>query len=188
MYGYTGTYKGKRISVQGTGMGMPSASIYLYELMNDYGVKSVIRVGTCGAIREDIGIRDIIIAMTASTNSNMNKRRFGNLDFAPCADFDLLHAAYQRKEMVDVPVHVGGICSNDSFYEGNPEETKLLASYGVMAYEMETTALYTLAAKFGVKALTLLTVSDSLVTHEETSAEERQNTFLDMMKIALEII
>lgn len=188
MLGFTGAYKGKRVSIQGTGMGMPSASIYFNELINDYGVKSMIRIGTCGAIREEVKVRDVVIAMTASTNSNMNRRIFGNLDYAPCADFDLLYKAYEMSKSMDTDIHVGSICTNDSFYDGDSKEIKKLADYGVLALEMETSALYTISAKKNVKALTLLTVSDSLVTFEETSSEERQNTFLDMVEIALEII
>ncbi|MCT4686141.1 purine-nucleoside phosphorylase [Vallitalea sp.] len=188
MYGYTGTYKGKRVSVQGTGMGIPSASIYINELIDDYNVESMIRVGTCGAIQEDVKVRDLIIAMGACTNSNINKKTFGNLDYAAIADFELLKAAYDNREIANVNTHVGNIVSNDSFYDGDKNDIEKLRSHGVLGIEMEAVALYTIAARKKVKALCLLTVSDSLVTFEETSAEERQKTFIDMMKIALEII
>jgi purine-nucleoside phosphorylase len=188
MYGYTGTYKGKRVSVQGTGMGMPSASIYITELIDFFGAKRLIRIGTCGAMQKQVKIRDIVIAMSASTNSNMCRKIFGNLDYAATADFELLNAAYNQISTMDVDVHVGGIYTSDSFYGVDPKETEKLVEYGILAVEMETAALYTIAAQKRVQALTLLTVSDSLVTKEETSSEERQNTFLDMIKAALEII
>ncbi|MCT4594016.1 MAG: purine-nucleoside phosphorylase [Anaeromicrobium sp.] len=188
MYGFTGTYKGKRVSIQGTGMGMPSASIYINELIDSYGANRLIRIGTCGSIQKHVKVRDVVIAMCASTNSNMNKKIFGNLDYAPSADFELLNEAYNQISTIDSNVHVGGILTNDSFYDGDKNDIEKLAEYGVLALEMETSALYTIAAKKKVQALTLLTVSDSLVTWEETSAQERQNTFTDMVKIALEII
>ncbi|MCT4599167.1 MAG: purine-nucleoside phosphorylase [Vallitalea sp.] len=188
MLGFTGYYNGKKVSVQGTGMGVPSASIYITELIDEYGVKNLIRVGTCGSLQEEVKIRDVIIAMTASSNSNVNKRKFKGLDFAPCADFELLFKAYELRDNVKSDIHVGGIYTNDTFYDGDKEEIKVFAEHGVMGVEMETSSLYTIAAKRKVKALSLLTVSDSLVTDEETSSEERQKTFLDMMRIALEII
>jgi purine-nucleoside phosphorylase len=186
MLGFTGTYKGKRISVQGTGMGIPSISIYVNELINSYGVKTLIRIGTCGAIQEDVKVRDIIIAMTTCTDSNMNRLTFPGFDFAPCANFDLLKKAYDAAVNEGLSVKVGNILTADVFYRENMDMVKKLAGHGVLAIEMETTALYTIAAKHNVKALSVLTVSDHVFTGEETSAEERQTTFNDMIRIALD--
>lgn len=188
MLGFTGTYKGKRVSVQGTGMGVPSISIYVHELMNFYGVKTLIRIGTCGSMQADVKIRDVVIAMSASTDSAVNKLRFNGMDFAPTADFDLLRRAWEKAEILGITAKVGNILTSDTFYGDDPDGWKLWAEYGVLTAEMETAALYTLAAKFKTKALSLLTVSDSIVTHEKTSAEERQTTFKQMMEIALEIV
>lgn len=187
MYGYTGTYKGKRVSVQGTGMGVPSISIYVNELIASYGVKNLIRVGTCGAMQPGIGLRDIIMAMSACTDSAVNKLRFHGMDYSPTASFRLLKKAYDTAVERGISVKVGSILTSDTFYGDDPDAWKLWAKFGVLAVEMETTALYTLAAKFGVDALTILTVSDSLVTHELTSSAERQNTFTRMTEIALEL-
>jgi purine-nucleoside phosphorylase len=186
MFGYTGTYKGKRVSVQGSGMGVPSISIYVNELINDYGVQKLIRVGTCGAIQKDVKVRDVIIAQTSSTDSAINRVAFGGtIDYAPTADFDLLLKAYNAAKEAGLSVRVGNIFTADQFYSEENQNEKL-AAYGVLAVEMETSALYTLAAKFGRKALTVLTVSDHIITGEETTADERQTTFNDMMVIALE--
>lgn len=187
MLGYTGGYRGKRISVQGTGMGVPSISIYVHELINEFGVKNLIRVGTCGALQPQLELRDVILAMTASTNSQVNRLRFGGRDFAPSASFRLLKRAYDSAEAKGIPVHVGGIYTSDTFYDDDPEAWKLWAAYGVLAVEMETTALYTLAAKFGVEALTILTVSDSLVTRSEDPSDVREKSYTQMMEIALEL-
>ncbi|HOA40087.1 MAG: purine-nucleoside phosphorylase [Halanaerobiales bacterium] len=187
MYGFTGTYKGKRISVQGTGMGMPSHSIYVNELITEYGVKNLIRVGSCGSMSEEIKIRDIILAMGACSNSKMNEIRFKGADFAPTANFDLLLKAYQAAGEKGIDVKVGNVLSSDFFYEDDPEGWKLWSKYGVLAVEMETAELYTLAARYGVNALAILTVSDSLVTGELTTSEEREQTFTDMIEIALEL-
>ena len=186
MFGFTGTYKGKRVSVQGTGMGIPSISIYANELITEYGVQNVIRIGTCGAMQEDIHLKDVILAMSASTDSSMNKIRFNNMDFAPTASFPLLLKAYNNAVKKDIPVKVGNILSTDTFYGDNPDDWKHWAKFGVLAVEMEAAALYTLAAKYKVNALAILTVSDSLITHELTTAEERQTTFRKMIEIALE--
>ena len=186
MFGYTGTYKGKRVSVQGSGMGVPSISIYANELMAEYGVQKLIRVGTCGAIQKDVKVRDVIIAQTSSTDSAINRVAFGGtIDFAPTADFDLLLKAYNAAKAADLNVRVGNIFTADQFYSDEHQNEKL-AAYGVLAVEMETSALYTLAAKYGRQALTILTVSDHIITGEVTSSEERQTTFNDMMVIALE--
>ncbi|HOT59724.1 MAG TPA: purine-nucleoside phosphorylase [Spirochaetia bacterium] len=188
MFGYTGTYKGQKVSVMGTGMGMPSHSIYVNELLREYGVKRLIRVGTCGSLQEDIKVRDVIIAMSACTDSNVNRIRFQGLDFAPTADFELLEKAWRRGKEMGLSVKVGSIISSDSFYSEDPDQWKMWARYRVLAVEMETAELYTLAAKFNAKALAILTVSDSLVTHEATSAQERETTFKTMLELALETV
>lgn len=186
MYGYTGLYNGRRVSVQGTGMGMPSLSIYVNELITSYGAKNLIRVGTCGSLQPDVHLRDVVLAMSACSNSNLNRMRFRGLDFAPTADFGLFRRALAAAERMGVSLKAGAVLSSDSFYDDDPEIWKLWASYGVLAVEMETAELYTLAAKHGVNALAVLTVSDSLVTHELTSAEERQRSFMTMVEIALQ--
>lgn len=187
MYGYTGTYKGKKISVQGTGMGIPSISIYLNELITSYKAKNLIRIGSCGSMQADIKIRDVVLAMSASTNSHINKIRFNGMDYAPTADFNLLKKAYDIALEKNISVKIGNVLTSDTFYQDDPNSWKHWANYGVLAVEMETAALYTLAAKFKVKALSILTVSDSLVTREETTSEERQKTFSQMVEVALEL-
>ncbi|AST56627.1 purine-nucleoside phosphorylase [Thermoanaerobacterium thermosaccharolyticum] len=187
MYGYTGNYKGKRVSVQGTGMGIPSISIYVNELIESYNVKNLIRIGTCGSMQPDINIRDVILAMSSSTDSAINRIRFNGMDYAPTASFKLLKKAYDAATSMGINVKVGNVLSSDTFYNDDKDSWKLWAKFGVLAVEMETAGLYTLAAKYGVNALTILTVSDSLVTGHATSAEERQKTFNDMIEIALNI-
>lgn len=187
MYGYTGTYKGKKISVQGTGMGIPSISIYLNELITSYKAKNLIRIGSCGSMQADIKIRDVVLAMSASTNSHINKIRFNGMDYAPTADFNLLKKAYDIALEKNISVKIGSVLTSDTFYQDDPNSWKHWANYGVLAVEMETAALYTLAAKFKVKALSILTVSDSLVTREETTSEERQKTFNQMVEVSLEL-
>lgn len=187
MFGYTGTYKGKRVSVQGTGMGVPSISIYVNELMQSYNVQNLIRVGTCGALQKDVKVRDVILAMTSSTDSQINRITFGGIDFAPTADFELLKNAYDAGIEKGLHLKVGNVFTADSFYNDNAD-FELLAKYQILAVEMETTALYTLAAKYGRKALSILTVSDHILTGEETTAEERQTTFNDMIEVALESV
>jgi len=187
MYGYTGTYKGKRISVQGTGMGIPSISIYVNELITNYRAKNFIRIGSCGSMQADIKIRDVILAMSASTDSNINKIRFYGMDYAPTANFDLLKKAYDIALEKGISVKVGSVLTTDTFYNDDPNSWKHWANYGILAVEMETAVLYTMAAKFKVNALSILTVSDSLVTREETTSEERQKTFNQMVEIALEL-
>ncbi|HIX42646.1 purine nucleoside phosphorylase DeoD-type [Kurthia sp. 3B1D] len=185
MFGYTGTYKGHRVSVQGTGMGVPSISIYATELLKDYGCKKLIRVGTAGALKRDVKVRDVVLAQGATTDSKMNEIQFGGLDYAPIADFDLLLKAYNAGKEAGLNLRVGNVYTADLFYgEKNPNE--LLADYGVLAVEMETAALYTLAAKYDAQALSVLTISDHLITGEATSSEERQSTFKEMMVVALE--
>ena len=185
MFGYTGTYKGKKVSVQGTGMGVPSISIYVNELMQSYNVQKLIRVGTCGAIQKDVKVRDVILAMSSSTDSNMNKLLFDGIDFAPTADFNLLKTAYDTGASKGLNLKVGNVFTADQFYNDKADHEKW-AQYGILAIEMETTALYTLAAKYGRQALSILTVSDHIITGEETTAEERQTTFNDMIEVALD--
>lgn len=185
IFGYTGTYKGERISVQGTGMGVPSISIYVTELMQEYNVQNLIRVGTCGAIQKDVKLRDVIIAQGATTNSSMNDIIFDKIKYAPIADFGLLTKAYNAGIEKGLNLRVGNVFTEDLFYNEFSDHEKL-AQYGVLAVEMEASALYTLAAKFGRKALTILTVSDHILTGEATSSEERQLTFNDMIIVALE--
>jgi purine-nucleoside phosphorylase len=188
MYGFTGSYRGERVSVQGSGMGLPSLSIYAHELFSEYDVRTAVRVGSCGALREELGLRDIVLASGACTDSSMNRIRFDGLDYAPVADFGLLRAAHAAAEARDLPVQVkvGLIFSSDSFYSARPELTRRMAEYGALAVEMEASALYTLAAKFGRRALTVCTVSDHILTGEQTTSQEREQTFGDMVEIALD--
>lgn len=188
MLGFTGTYKGKRVSVQGTGMGIPSISIYINELIREYGVKNLIRVGSCGAIQKDIHVRDVILAMTSSTDSNINSLTFPGINYSPCANFHLLNNAFEIGMEKGMDIKVGNVLSADIFYRDSMDIVKKLGDYGVLAVEMETTALYTLAAKYGVSALSILTVSDHIFTGEDTTSEERQTTFNDMVLVALETI
>ena len=186
MYGFTGTYKEKKVSVQGSGMGQPSLSIYANELIRDYGAKRIMRIGSCGSMSADVKIRDIVLAMSASTDSSMNDITFRNMHYAPTAAFNLFNKAVKTAERMELPFHGGNIFSSDIFYNNDPEEWKIWSAHNVLAVEMETAALYTLAARHGVEALTILTVSDSLVTGEATSSEEREKTFTQMMELALE--
>lgn len=188
MYGYTGTYQGKRVSVQGTGMGIPSASIYINELISSYGVQNLIRVGTCGAIQKDVKVRDVLLAQAACTDSSMNRNTFPGFDYSPIANFDLLRKSYEAGIAKGLNIRVGNVLSSDMFYSNTPDMTIKLASYGVLAVEMEAAALYTIAAKFGVNALTILTVSDHIITGEETTSEERQTTFNEMIEVALNTV
>ncbi len=185
MLGYTGTFRGKPISVQGTGMGIPSALIYCHELINDYGVKNLIRVGSAGSYQKDINIRDIVIAMAASSTSGINNTRFVNCDYSPTADFDLFMKAALYARENNIPIKAGNILSSDQFYEDDFNNYKKWAEFGVLCVEMEAAGLYTIAAKFNVKALAILTISDSLVTGESTTAEEREGSFSKMIEIAL---
>lgn len=185
MFGYTGIYKGKRVSVMGTGMGIPSISIYVNELIQSYDVKNLIRVGTMGAIQKDVKVRDVVIAQAASTDSQINRNTFAGVDFAPVADFDLLKNAYDAGLEKGLAMRVGNVFSADRFYNEQLDKQQL-ADHGVLGIEMEAAALYTIAQKFGRKALAILTVSDHIFTGEETTAEERQTTFNDMIVVALE--
>ena len=187
MLGYTGTYKGKRVSVQGTGMGMPSHSIYVNELINVYGAKKLIRIGTAGSISNDVNLKDIVLAQSACTNSGINNRRFKGMNYAPTSNFELLYDAYNYAKNKNVNVKVGTVLSSDLFYDDNDGSINLWSEYGCLAIEMETAELYTLAARYNVKALSILTISDHILKGEETTPEEREKTFTDMMEIALEI-
>jgi purine-nucleoside phosphorylase len=186
MLGFTGVYKGKRVSVQGTGMGIPSISIYVNELFREYGVKRAIRIGTAGSIQEDLKVRDMVLAISACSDSGANKLRFGGRSYAPAASFSLLKTAWEIAQSKGWAPKVGPVVSGDMFYTEDADDWKLWAKYGCLAVEMECCELYTLAAKYGREALCILTISDSLVTSEITSAEERQTTFTRMMETALE--
>jgi len=185
MYGFTGTYNGKRISVQGTGMGQPSLSIYVQELFQFYGVQNAVRIGTCGSISEDVKLRDIILANGACTDSSLQSQRFGLMHYSPVPSFKLLNAAYNKANELGLKTVVAPCVSSDRFYDAN-ENWKLWKKYGAAGIEMEAAELYTLAAEFKRNALAVLTVSDHIITGEATTAEERQTTFKDMMKLALE--
>ena len=187
MLGFTGTWEGHRVSVQGSGMGQPSMAIYANELFDSYGVQTVVRVGSCGALTEKLKVRDIIIANGACTDSGINRVRFHGLDYAPVADFSLLRAAVEASESEppESNVHVGLLLSSDQFYSTRPELTEPFVQHGVLGVEMETSGLYTLAAYYGRRALSICTVSDHIVTGEETTALEREQTFGDMIRIAL---
>lgn len=187
MLGFTGTYKGRRISVQGSGMGVPSALIYYHELIADYGAKTLIRVGTAGSYQRDIGLRDVVLAMSASTNSSLNDRKFNRAHFAPTANFDLFKKAMAYADKKSIPIKAGNVLTNDVFYEDDPKDFEKWADYGVLCVEMETAALYTIAAKHRVRALSILTISDSLVTKEFTTSKERESSFKQMVDIALNI-
>lgn len=189
MFGFTGTYKGERVSVQGTGMGVPSISIYVHELFTEYKVERAIRIGTCGAIQDQTKVGDLILAMSASTDSAVNRRATNGLDYAPHADFHLLSAAYQAAKRLTSPVnlHVGGVSSMDQFYDTTDSLEKLRA-YNVLALEMEASALYTLAARFKRQALAVLTVSDHVITHEAMDATARERTLKEMVEVGLEAL
>ncbi len=187
MLGYTGTFNGKRISAMGTGMGVPSISIYATELIIQYGVKNLIRVGSAGSYQKDVKLRDVVIAMAASSNSGINELRFGGANYAPTADFGLFKKAIAIADQKNIDVKAGNILSSDQFYEDDMESYKLWSKFGVLCVEMETSGLYTVAAKHNAKALTLLTISDSLVTGESTTSKERERTFSNMVEIALEL-
>ena len=187
MLGFTGYYKGKRISVQGSGMGAPSIAIYVNELINEYKVKNIIRIGTCGSIQPQIKIKDVVIAMSASADFTLNDMRFQGMTYSPCADFELLYKAYNYAQSKNLATHIGNVLNTNDFYYDSEEYWKRWADYGVLAIDMESFALYTIAAKKRVKALTLLTVSDCFWTHEKASAEERQLAFMQMVDIALNL-
>ena len=187
MLGYTGEFKGQRISIQGSGMGIPSAMIYYHELIKEYDVKRIIRVGTAGSYHEDVKIRDIILALSASTNSGINNAIFNDVSYAPTANFNLIMKAAQYAQEYNIPIKAGNVLSSDQYYDEDPLAYKKWANYGVLCVEMEAAGLYTIAAKNNIEALAILTISDSLVTGEKCSFEERERTFEEMVKIALNI-
>jgi purine-nucleoside phosphorylase len=185
MLGFTGSWQGHRVSIQGSGMGMPSLSIYANELIRDYDVKTLIRVGSCGAMQKSVAIREVILAMTASTLSTPSRGIFKELNFAPSADFGLLTAAYAATQSRNIKTHVGGIYSSDVFYDERPDLNEEMTRHGILAVEMEAAELYTIAARYGRRALAILTVSDHLLTHEALPSSDRENTFGDMIEVAL---
>jgi len=187
--GFTGKWNGKPVSVQATGMGQPSLSIYVHELINEYGLKTLIRVGTAGGLSEQVRVRDLILAQAATTDSGIVKNAFGPYNFAPIADFGLLRLAAEKAEQKGLSFKVGNMLSSDIFYHIEPglEGYGRLLSHGVLGVEMESAALYTLAARFGVKALTVCAVSDDLIRHEFMSAEDRQHSLKEMIALALDV-
>ncbi|UEX90660.1 purine-nucleoside phosphorylase [Staphylococcus ratti] len=187
MFGYTGTYKGKEVSVMGSGMGIPSIGIYSYELYNFFDVDTIIRIGSCGAMQEDVNLYDIIIGQGASTNSNYADQFQIPGNFAPLADFDLVVKAKEAADKIGARTHVGNILSSDTFYNANENFNQKWIEMGILGVEMESAGLYLNALKAGKKALGIFTVSDHLLRDEATTAEERQNSFTQMMEVALEI-
>lgn len=185
MLGYTGTWRGHPVTIHGSGMGMPSFSIYANELIRDYGAKTIIRVGSAGGMQEHVKIRDVVLAMTASTLGSPSRAMFRELNFAPCADFGLLAAAHRVATDKAIPVHVGGIYSSDVFYDERDDLNAILRRHGVLCVEMETAELYHLCARHGVRGLGVLTISDHLLTHEALPAADRERSFGDMIEIAL---
>lgn len=187
MYGFTGKYKGREVSIQGTGMGMASVAIYVEELINSYGVQQLIRVGTCGAIQKDLELGQVLLATSASGDSGANRLYFKGMDFAPTADFSLLHKAYIEAQRQEIKTIQGSIFSTDTFYEDYDNRWDMWARHGIQAVEMESQMLYTLAARYGVKALSILTVSDNIVTGKSSTPQEREQSYLDMMRIAFSL-
>jgi purine-nucleoside phosphorylase len=186
MLGFTGTWRGHRVTIHGSGMGMPSLSIYANELIRDYGARTLIRIGSAGAMQPHVKLRDIVLAMTSSTMSTPSRGLFRELSFAPAADFGLLQAAHAAAEARRAPVHVGGIYSSDVFYDERPDLNEQMTRHGVLAVEMEAAELYTVAARHGARALAVLTISDHLLTGEAMASADRQSSFSDMVEIALE--
>lgn len=187
MLGFTGTYKGKKVSVMGTGMGVPSISIYTHELITEYEVKNLIRVGSAGSYQKHVNVRDIVLAMAASSTSGVNELRFGGADYAPTADFGLFMKAVEAAKSKNIQLKAGNVLTSDEFYADDFESYQKWSKFGVLCVEMETAGLYTVAAKHNVNALSILTISDSLVTGERTTSKERETTFKDMIEIALEL-
>lgn len=186
MLGFTGTYKGNPVTIHGSGMGMPSLSIYANELITEYGAKTLIRIGSCGGMQTAINVRDVIIAMTATTLSTPSRGIMKELNFAPCADYGLLGKAVAAARVKGTPTHVGGIYSSDVFYDERPDLTEQMTRHGIMGVEMEAAELYILAARHGCRALAVLTVSDHLLTGEALPSQDREKSFGDMVEIALE--
>tara|TARA_R110002073_G_scaffold242529_2_gene404566 strand:+ start:13275 stop:13976 length:702 start_codon:yes stop_codon:yes gene_type:complete len=187
MLGFTGYYKGNRVSIQGTGMGMGSVAIYVHELINTFKVKNLIRVGTCGSIQQDIHLGQVMLAMSASGDADANSLYFNGMHYAATADFDLLIKAYEAAQRLNINTLQGSVFSTNTFYDNEPNRWKKWQRHGIIGVEMETQMLFTLAKRFGVKALSVLTVSDNIVTGETTSSLDREQSFNDMMKIALEL-
>ncbi len=185
MLGYTGTWNGHRVTIHGTGMGMPSLSIYVNELIRDYGAKTLIRIGSAGGMQPQVKVRDVVLAMTASTLSTPSRGIFREVNFAPAADFGLLAAAHAAAVARGVPIHAGGIYSSDVFYDERPDLNEQMQRHGILCVEMETAELYTLAARHGARALAVLTISDHLLTHEALPSDQRERSFGDMVEIAL---
>jgi purine-nucleoside phosphorylase len=185
MLGYTGIWKGNRVTIHGSGMGMPSLSIYANELIRDYGARTLIRIGSAGAMQEAVKIRDVVLAMTSSTLSMPSQGAFREMNFAPCADYGLLERAVAAARAAGTRFHVGGIHSSDAFYDDRPDLMEALKRHGVLAVEMEAAELYTVAARHGVQALAILTISDHLLTHEALPAVDRERSFGEMVEIAL---
>lgn len=188
MYGYTGFYNGQRVSIQGTGMGMGSASIYIHELINTYGCKNLIRVGTCGSLQEDLDVGQVILVMSASGDSDANMLLFKGMNFAATANFDLLFKAYNNAQKMNIKTVQGSIFSTNTFYDTEPNRWEVWQKHGILACDMESQALFTISNRFNVKALSLLTVSDNIVTGACSSQQEREKTFNDMMRIALSLV
>jgi purine-nucleoside phosphorylase len=188
MYAYTGTYQGKPVSVMGSGMGIPSMSIYATELVKFYDVKRIVRIGSCGGLPRDVKVRDVVIAMGASTDSAVNRNRLQGMDFAAMASFQLMEGAVKAAREKQIPVHVGNVFTSDLFYNPNSELFDTLEKYGILAVEMEAAGLYGVAAEYGIEALSILTVSDHIRTGESLSAELRQTSFNDMVEIALGLV
>ncbi len=186
MLAFTGTWKGNRVTIHGTGMGMPSLSIYVNELIKDYGAQTLIRIGSCGGMQEKVKVRDVVLAMTSTTLSTPSRGIFRELQFAPCADWDLLRAAANAAESKGVATHVGGIYSSDIFYDERPDLNEQMVRHGILGVEMEAAELYNVAARHGRRALAVLTVSDHLLTGEALPSEDRERSFGDMVEIALE--
>lgn len=187
MMGYTGYYHGKRVSIQGTGMGIPSTAIYVNELIDEYGVDCIMRVGTCGAIRREIKLGQVILAMSASSDSSTNRIHFNGMDFAPTADFGLLSMAVTASKALKITPLIGGVFSTDTFYSHDMNRWTTWADHGILGAEMETSVLYTIAARKRIKALSILTVSDNIITQKYASSVDRERKYMDMMKIALSI-
>ena len=186
MLGFTGNWNGNRVTIQGSGMGMPSLSIYVNELIRDFNAQTLIRIGSCGGMQDQVKLRDVIVAMTASSLSTPSRGIFKELNFAPCADWGLLRAAVQAAEAKGTTTHVGGIYSSDVFYDERPDLNEQMVRHGILGVEMEAAELYNLAARHGRRALAVLTVSDHLITGEAMPSDQRERSFGDMVEIALE--
>ena len=186
MLGYTGTWRGHRVTIHGTGMGMPSTSIYVNELIRDYGAKTLIRIGSAGALQPHVKIRDVVLAQTASTIGSPSKHMLREVNFAPCADFGLLTAAHLAALKIGVPVHVGGILSSDTFYDDRQDLSDILQRHGTLCIEMEAAELYTIAARHQCRALAVLTISDHILTNEALPASDRETSFGAMIEVALD--